>query len=257
MKLIIDCRERKLIECVKEFIGVNEKLKHVTLSNENLDLGDIVIRSDDDKDILIIERKSIEDLIASIKDGRYSEQSYRLNGLEHPNHNIIYIIEGNIGFNNKQMIYSSIFSLNYYKGFSVYRSLGLEETAYILCNICLKINKEKDKKPYYLNDKKGNPEDKEDSDEKETKSYTSVVKKKKNANITQENFGEIVLIQIPGISDITASAIMKEFKTVNNLIEQLKINKEILNTFTYENERKQKRKLNKTCVTNILKFLIQ
>lgn len=255
MKLIIDCRERKLIECVKEFIGVNEKLKHVSLSNENLDLGDIVIRTDDDKDILIIERKSIDDLIASIKDGRYSEQSYRLNGMEQPNHNIIYIIEGNIGFNNKQMIYSSIFSLNYYKGFSVYRSLSIEETAYILCNICLKLTKEKDKKPYY--DKKSNKENKEDDDEKEIKSYTSVVKKKKNANITEENFGEIVLIQIPGISDITSSAIMKEFKTINNLIEQLKINKDILNSFTYENEKKQKRKLNKTCVENILKFLIQ
>jgi ERCC4-type nuclease len=252
IKLVVDSRESKLITCLKNLIDVNEKLNHVSLINENLDIGDIIIRDENDKDILIFERKSIDDLIASIKDGRYTEQSFRLNGLEHVNHNIIYIIEGNIGFSNKQLIYSSIFSLNYYKGFSVYRSLSVEETAYILCNMCLKINKEKNKKPYY-NNKVAD----ENESEKPEVSYSSVVKKKKNANITQENFGEIVLIQIPGISDITAIAIMKEYKTINNLIEKLNENKDILNSFTYENEKKQKRKLNKTCISNILKFLIQ
>ena len=37
---------------------------------------------------LVIERKSINDLLSSIKDGRYAEQSYRLNGLPNHNHNI-------------------------------------------------------------------------------------------------------------------------------------------------------------------------
>ena len=42
-------------------------------------------------------------------------------------------------------------------------------------------------------------------------SYSSFVKKKKSDNITPENFGEIVLTQITGISDKTAVIIMKEF----------------------------------------------
>ena len=46
--------------------------------------------------IILIERKSLNDLESSIKDGRYSEQSIRLNSSEIHNHNIYYLIEGNI-----------------------------------------------------------------------------------------------------------------------------------------------------------------
>jgi ERCC4-type nuclease len=261
MKIVIDYRENKLIRALNSLFEVNEKLKDIIILNENLEIGDIIIKDDNDNIKIIIERKTIDDLLSSIKDGRYSEQSLRLNSVEHHNHNIIYLIEGNIGFNNKQMIYSSIFSLNYYKGFSVYRSLSIEETAYIIANSALKLKKEKDKKAYY-NNKTLKNEDSETNDgteenTKEEKSYTSIIKKKKSDNITEENFGEIVLIQIPGISNITASAIIKEYKTINNLIDALKENKDVLNSFSYENDKKQKRKLNKTCIANILKFLIQ
>ena len=262
MKIVIDYRESKLIRALNSLFEVNEKLKDIIILNENLQIGDIIIKDDNDIIKIIIERKTIDDLLSSIKDGRYSEQSLRLNSVEHHNHNIIYLIEGNIGFNNKQMIYSSIFSLNYYKGFSVYRSLSIEETAYIIANSALKLKKEKDKKPYYNNKTIKNNEESETNEDveettKEEKSYTSIIKKKKSDNITEENFGEIILIQIPGISNITASAIIKEYKTINNLIDSLKENKDILNSFSYENDKKQKRKLNKTCIANILKFLIQ
>ena len=32
------------------------------------------------------------------------------------------------------MVFSAMFSINYYKGFSLMRSSNIEETAYILCN---------------------------------------------------------------------------------------------------------------------------
>ena len=51
----------------------------------------------------------------------------------------------------KLTMYSAIFSLNYYKGFSVIRSSNLDETAYIICNAIMKIKKEKDKKPFFNN----------------------------------------------------------------------------------------------------------
>ena len=41
---------------------------------------------------LIFERKSLADLISSIKDGRYIEQSFRLSECSLDNHNIYYII---------------------------------------------------------------------------------------------------------------------------------------------------------------------
>ena len=111
---------------------------------------------------IITERKSISDLLSSIKDGRYEEQSYRLNGLNHHNHNIIYLVEGDVNKNSyfksrndneKLMAYSAMFSLNYYKGFSVFRSFSLDETATIVCNMAYKLEKElsTSKQAFYKN----------------------------------------------------------------------------------------------------------
>jgi ERCC4-type nuclease len=251
MKLILDCRETNLLKSCEALIKSVEKFKHITITTENLLIGDMSINDNDNNVVILFERKSIADLIASIKDGRYREQSYRLSGSEHANHNIIYVIEGPIGkFVDKQIVYSSMFSLNYYKGFSVFRSNNLEDTAYILCNAFIKLEKEKDKKPFYSNSKT------ETESEKVDVSYSTFVKKKKNANITKENFGEIVLCQIPSISSTTAIAIMKEFKNIDTLIQKLKENKDCLNELTYETEKAQKRKISKTSIKNIIEFLL-
>ena len=253
MKLILDCRETNLLKSFEMLIKTTDKFKNIKISTENLLIGDISINHEDNNVIILFERKSISDLISSIKDGRYKEQSYRLSGSEHPNHNIVYIIEGPIGkFVDKQIVYSSMFSLNYYKGFSVFRSNNIDDTAYILCNAFIKLEKEKDKKPYY-NNKKNIDNEGEDIEEK---SYSTVIKKKKNANITKENFGEIVLCQIPSISSTTAIVIMKEFKNIDTLIQKLKEDQNCLNNLTYETEKKQKRKISKTSIKNIIDFLL-
>jgi len=241
MQVVIDYRETKLFEILKELIKSDE----IELVKENLLLGDIIIRIDNVEKI-IIERKSVNDLIASIKDGRYNEQSLRLSSLEQDNHNIIYLIEGDVKV-QKQMVYSAIFSINYYKGFSIYRSSTIEDTAYIISNITLKLLKEKSRVPYYNNNKN-------EENSKEI-NYSSVIKKKKSDNITKDNFGEIVLMQIPGISNITANHIMKEFKNIANLVEKLKENPNTLDNFAYVNEKQQSRKINKNCIKNIIEFL--
>jgi len=105
--------------------------------------------------------------------------------------------------------------------------------------------KEKDKQPYYPK-----------SNERKEDDYISTIKKKKSANITQDNFGEIVLCQIPSISSTTACAIMKEYKTINNLISCLNKDKTCLDDIKYETDKKQLRKISKTSIKNILEFLI-
>ena len=271
MKLIIDCREKNLIKLCEKLLKNSEKFKdkNIVLETSNLDLGDIMIVDDKNENKILYERKSISDLLASIKDSRYTEQSYRLSGSEFHNHNIIYIIEGQIDkFSDKQIIFSSMFSLNYYKGFSVFRTFDIEETAYTLCNACLKLGKEKNKLSYYKNSKnetdKENGEDVElvdnpetdDINEKPVKSYSTVVKKKKNENINKDNFSEIVLCQIPSVSSTTAIAITKEFKTINNLINKLQEDKTCLNNIKYETESKQLRKISKISISNIINFLV-
>lgn len=156
----IDNREIALIaQCKALTTSLFDKLEFTI---KNLPIGDVVIKKneDDSEDCIIIERKTIHDLAASIKDGRYIEQSYRLDGLNCHNHNIIYLIEGDLyrytkkGKSNidKQTLYSAIFSIMYFKGFSVMCSKSVEETAFIICNMTNKFAKTlKNRNPYYLN----------------------------------------------------------------------------------------------------------
>ena len=93
MKVIIDERESDLYEQCCSIIRGQSTPSYANISKEVLNLGDILIRTDDDKDVLLIERKSFSDLIASIKDGRYEEQSYRLlNTSGFPPHSVIYVL---------------------------------------------------------------------------------------------------------------------------------------------------------------------
>ena len=275
MKIRVDNREQDLLKHIRELIINIPLFKDLEVQVENLPLGDIII-SNNVEDKLIIERKSISDLAASIKDGRYEEQSYRLNGLNHPNHNIIYLIEGDINrvnrFKDNKMekltLYSSIFSLNYYKGFSVIRSFSIDESAIFICNSANKLRKgeSENKQPYYQNNQNNtnnlkpiSSEENEQNNEELTcndKDYVSVVKKIKKDNITPDNIGEIMLCQIPGISSVTSVAIMSKFKTLPNLITQIQENENCLKDISYTNSKNQVRKINKTCLVNLVKFLL-
>jgi len=293
MIIKLDYREKDLIHICNYLVNTNVIYKDLKISQENLPLGDVILTDENQKDLIIIERKSIKDLTASIKDGRYEEQSYRLNGINFPNHDIIYLIEGDINkFNmfkdkntmNNNTIYSAMVSLNYYKGFSVFRSMSIEESAFIICNMAYKINKSiKEGRQSYSSlqeienknqttlsasileqsnlDQSNSDliiEEQQPNDNPlivEQSNYCSVIKKVKKENITPENIGEIMLCQIPGISSVTAIAIMNVFKTIPELLLKLKEDNTCLNDITYTNSTSQKRKISKTAILNIIKYL--
>ena len=275
MIIKIDTREHDLLQQVTQLVANIPIFKNIVIKSETLPIGDIII-SDDKEDKLIIERKTVSDLLSSIKDGRYEEQSYRLNGLNHHNHNIVYLIEGDVNRVNrfktdnkveKLTLYSAMFSLNYYKGFSVFRSFSLEETATIICNMSYKLNKDLSKKPYYQNieDVQLITDKKEENEEQNVnnannvveKDYVSVIKKVKKENITPDNIGEIMLCQIPGISSVTALAIMEKYNNLPNLIKELELNNGCLKDISSTNAKGQTRKINKTSIANIVKFLLK
>jgi ERCC4-type nuclease len=283
----VDVRESDLLQQINQLIANVPIFKNVIVKSEVLPIGDIII-ADDKEEKLIIERKSVNDLLASIKDGRYEEQSYRLNGAAHHNHNIIYLIEGDVNRVNrfksdnglgseKLTLYSAMLSLNYYKGFSVFRSFSLGETATIICNMAYKLGKET-KLPFYQNTTSTtstivtlattliNEENTQENTQENTtddkfepseKDYVNVIKKVKKENITPENIGEIMLCQIPGISSVTALTIMEKFKTLSNLIKELELNPDCLKDITSTNTKGQTRKINKTSIANIVKFLLK
>jgi ERCC4-type nuclease len=258
MLIRIDGREQVLINLVNQSILTIPAFKDLKVVVENLPLGDIIL-TENEEDKVIIERKSINDLLSSIKDGRYEEQSYRLNGLDgHPNHNIIYLIEGDVNKinnlkNERQTAYSAMFSLNYYKGFSVFRTFSIEETALFICNTASKMLKTVGKTAYYQNKlTDGNTM----MDKNTVKDYVSVVKTVKKDNITPNNIAEIMLCQIPGISAATAISIMGKFKTLPNLILCVDSDPTCLNDVHNTNAKGQIRKINKTCIDNINTFLM-
>jgi len=274
MIIKIDTRETELIKFCEYFLLNCPSYAELKIVVETLPIGDIIL-VEEGKEIIFIERKSIKDLSASIKDGRYEEQSYRLNGLPINNHNIVYLIEGDVNkFNpfkdkskmDKMTIYSSMISLFYYKGFSVLRSMNMEETALIICNMAYKINKStKDGRIPYTNtnipdnipSKMETPTDEPIQPiDSSSDHYCNVVKKVKKENITPQNIGEIMLCQIPNISSVTAIAIMEKFKTIQNMIIQLKNDSKCLDGLTYTNQSGQTRKINKSAINNIVTYLI-
>ena len=294
MIIKIDYRERDLIELCQNLIvspKVNSKL---TIITENLHVGDIVITDTDNQgeELLIIERKSLNDLAASIKDGRYSEQSFRLNQYPTHNHHIVYLIEGNLstwkqyGYGGriitKDTLYSSLTSILYYKGFSVMRTMSMEESAQWIIRSALKLEKEKSKRtPFYKHTNTNTTlPSQEDNSKKDSgkmvldmkkeiepssqlqqpqshpdMNYTNVMKAVKRNNITIDNIGSIMIMQIPGISSTIANTIMSHFENIGDLIENLHTNPTCLGTIYCTTKTGKKRKLSKSIRENLFYYL--
>lgn len=317
MKIIIDEREpmlyeRLLASCVKPVIPL-------TITKKVIPLGDIILDYDDDNTAVIMERKSLSDLLASIRDGRYKEQSHRLihsSGISR--HNIVYIIEGilnQLSTIDRDLVYATITSLNFYEGFSVIRTSSTQETAEFVKNMAIKIQRNTNCKKYpwnYYDHKIQSPvtthvsenanvlttgsytistvslqdiisdSDKVDRitcDQPENDQvteaplpeeagiplsnaiietippYCSVVKKVKKDNVTQTNIGEIILCQIPGISSVSAVAIMKKFGSIRNLINEVTKDSSCMNDI-HTSSTSGTRKIGRNVVTNIRKFLV-
>ena len=260
MKIIVDERERDLFTVLT---GLPET-PHIQITKQVLPLGDISVESDDGQKLLLIERKTCADLLASIKDGRYDEQSYRLiHSEEYPvRHNIIYLVEGIFSkyvAKDRKLMYSTMTSLNYFKGFSVWRSSSVEETADILIALTDKIHRDmkKGKTPAATTPAAPSaPAAPAETTDVVAADYCSVVKKVKKDNITSENIGEIVLCQIPSVSSTTAIAIMKQFGTFPALMTAIQQNPAAMDGITYEASNGKKRKISKTSIKLIKEYLV-
>ncbi|NBO71954.1 hypothetical protein EBV26_15970 [bacterium] len=176
------------------------------IKSERLPIGDIIIASSTTNpasSVVVFERKTLADLAASIRDGRYKEQSFRLLEMAAATgfapHNIVYIIEGDLERYDerhtqitKTALQSAMVSLMYYKGFSVFRTMNVGETADFILHFADKLAKDGVA-----------PVTQEDT-------YSEVAaKKEKRDYITRENIGEIMLSQVPGVSPKVAAASLR------------------------------------------------
>jgi crossover junction endonuclease MUS81 len=259
MRIVVDERETALYEKIEHMVNTEgNAIGTIQLSKKVIPLGDILIQTDEETTLAIIERKSLQDLLSSIKDGRYEEQSYRLSyssGL--PQHNILYVIEGMFSqlrtLLEKKTVYSCMTSLNMFKGFSVHRTCTIQETAETVLWMACKMERDLQKGKMLFYQPTGGGEQNPQQNQSITP-YCSVVKKVKKENVTPENIAEIILCQIPGISSNTAVAIMKQFHTFSNLIDAVRANPQIIETVVCETKGKT-RKISKTCAQNIVAYL--
>jgi crossover junction endonuclease MUS81 len=278
MLIKVDYRETDLIAKLEKSLLQSLVETTIIVKIENLPIGDIIICDDNNNEKIIIERKTLQDLASSIKDGRYTEQGFRLNACDIHNHNIYYLIEGDLrtyksSFNIlKKTLLSAMVSISYFKGFSLHRTQNLDETAEWILQFANKLQKGDSIKSFYKNDKDVSNDNSKDVSNDNSKdvsndnskdisndnskniskdvSYSEVIKRTKKENITLNNIGEIMLSQIPGVSISSSIEIMTKFKTITNLIESIKTDVNALNNIKVKN-----RKINKTCVENIYKYL--
>ena len=230
----IDFREKDIIKHCTE---MNEPLNKIEIKTDNLLLGDILI------DKLLIERKTINDLAASILDGRYREQSFRLVKALDEGFKVFYFIEGNMdlytGSISKNTLVSTIYSLTD-KGFQVLLTKNSKETAFFILQFAEKMKKNKkvdistnivECKVSYENTQ-------------------GIIQTKKNKNITKDNISVFMLCQIPGISITTAGILLEKYGHISHMIYAMKENpKEI------ENFRNNEKKLNKNIIKNLNDYL--
>jgi len=281
MHIILDERENALYEkCLQLMAG--STFTGLRFSKRVLALGDILLQSDNGEDLVLVERKSFADLLSSIKDGRYDEQSYRLlysSGFRP--HSIIYLVEGMFSQLRtpleKKLIYSAITSLNFFKGFSIHRAATLAESAEWILFMAEKMDRDaaKGKVPYWATgpflrtltteNNKVNAENLENVLEiadsvqpmgSAAPNYCTVVKKVKKENVTPSNILEIVLCQIPGISSGTAIAISNKFRDFPHFMDEIRSNAACLENITMTTNGKS-RKINGSSVENIKKYLLE
>ena len=198
MEFLIDNREIK----AKHYF---EDKPFVTV--QNLDLGDFIFKYNNEI-VCLIERKTISDLLASIKDGRYKEQKIRLQNCGIETHKIMYLIEGaklSLWDLSDKVVLSCITSTMIRDNLKVFRTTGIEETINFLARIYNRLIEHPNKilpntedKIVHLN-------------------YANTLKVRKKDNLTPQVCNILQLAQIPSVSQAMASTILDKYGSIYNL----------------------------------------
>jgi ERCC4-type nuclease len=171
---------------------------------------------------------------------------------------------------DKKTLFSAMFALQFYKGFSLIKTNTTNETYLFILHYFQKLNKENKKMGYFeekiqrpiINIETQNLSDNQNLSEKQEiikstqNNYCDVIKKSKKSFITKDNIGEIMLSTVPGVSSKSAQIIMKKFDSIKNLINCIEQDEDCLNDIKYETTNGQYRKITSLCIKNIKEYLL-
>jgi ERCC4-type nuclease len=219
MEIVIDHRETKLKQCLED---LNPTLV-------NLSYGDVIFKYKAEE-ILVIERKTLKDLEASITDGRYRNQKKKLCE-SCPHHKIYYIIEDWTGYaHTSPMIAGAVLNTMLRDNIKVFTTKSLEDTCSLLREIHARVLKNPG---IYMEDVPATM--KED-----------VIKVK---NLTPYL---AMLCQIPGVNVKTAEVIAAEYSTFSELYKALQEH----GAKAFKDLMLSKRKISATVIANVIEHTI-
>lgn len=176
----------------------------------NLEVGDVQITHPSGL-LLVFERKTVADLAASVKDGRYKEQKLRMMSTA-PAHRITYIIEGGrpIMHNTNGMSSATydgvVMNTMYRDGIHILFVDDVKETAQWICKLATRCHEHPEK----LASKGG-----------EEYHAQCKAKTRKIDNITPRTCYLLQLSQIPGVSKKIAEVICDTYPCMSRLLHTL------------------------------------
>lgn len=225
MQLKIDTREKKLIEVLLN--------KDIEFIQETLDIGDITIYNNN-KPIIIIERKTTNDLDCSIKDGRYNEQKYRLLNFLKENVIVMYLIEGSY---TTKSSWSAQINTMIRDNIHVFRTFHIKETGEFIETLMNNL-------PKYIDNLTT-------SDNLTTDYIDTLSVKKKQTN--KDDIYCMQLQQIQGISPTISKCISEKFSSWKSLISDCKL--EELQEIKYKCKTGSERRIGKVVANRVMEFI--
>lgn len=240
--IILDLRETKLIELFNA--------SSIQYKTEQLPIGDIIIRyiHNDTTYEIILERKCVTDMVASIKDGRYKEQKLRLLAERHASDvikkvKIAYLVEGLAtecrNVQDKVMLLGSVISSIFRDDIPVLRTVSLQETSELITRLHERLIKDfllffpetsntstTRKTPNQdtgitVTDNSSISQDTSTSitANNANNAYLASIKKNKKDNMTPQLWNQNCLCGIPGVSNAIACKITDLYPTVKSLLD--------------------------------------
>ena len=281
--LVIDYREHNIKDYFDNYdFSKDKNLKNIVYNVENLDLGDILIKKDE-KVVLIIERKTLQDLYSSINDGRYKEQKIRLKN-NYNSKQILYIIEDcNVKFiknkfsNFESIINGAIINSIFRDDIKLIRTKSIDDTIIYIKTLMKKVKNNIEFFEHHSSS--DNLEinsdvscDTSSNNSKDVKiieiksnsvgnAYVDNIKIKKKENNNPENCNIIMLCQIPGVSTKISKTIFDKYTNISNLVleynklETLKEKETLLKDYTFPINQNKTRKIGPVLSKRVYEYL--
>lgn len=210
---------------------------------QTLDVADIIIKRDEEI-VVAIERKTIDDLKASILDGRWKEQKARL-CCSIPRDRIIYLIEGNILKKTtikggSTTLIGATINCMLRDNIKVYKTGNVKESVSFIQKIFDSIQKNYEQ--FFLT-----------NENSITSDYTDVIKIKKKDNHNPGVWYKQILLNIPQLSSRVADCIISKYPTLRELLHNFDENE--LKNLTYTSNNGKARKIGPKLAQKICLYL--